>query len=121
MTSNFTDKLILLVSSAVVSSLAQAYLKYTSNKLPSNMSQLFEFATVDGMLLVLRVGLLSGTSLALTWYAYRKFGFIELVIAQSLGYVFYILVAAFIFEESVSLRNIASVILILIAIALSMK
>jgi drug/metabolite transporter (DMT)-like permease len=92
-------------------------LKATAPQIPTNLGALAEMGYLNFLVLLLRVGSISGLSLLLTWICYRNFSFLELVVAQSVIYIFAIAVSFFYFQESISWNKITAVFFILIGIA----
>ena len=110
-----SNKFLIIIVFCVVSLCAQMNLKSTSQFLPTKFS---EVITVSFFILLVRALVISGASLALSWYSYRKFGLLELMVAQALSYVFVIAASIFIYNEPFRLNHLFAVILILSGILL---
>jgi hypothetical protein len=72
-------------------------------------------------LLVVRVGIPALITLLLTLYCYTKFGFYELVMAQSVYYIFALLAKYFYFHEKITTTDVVALLLIISAITLTLK
>jgi drug/metabolite transporter (DMT)-like permease len=103
---------VLMAVLACVAVLAQFNMKVTSPLLPTSYQQAADLGFFRAVLLVMRVGFTSGMSLLLTWYTYKYFGFLELLVASSLTYVLGVFVARFFFAEPITWARIGGVILV---------
>ena len=108
-----TTLILLLCTAGIV---AQINLRLTSAYLPSSLGDLKRMGILKPAFLLARIGLFSGLSLALTWYSYRKLGFLEMFSGTSLIYVFAIIVSYYLFHEPLTLNRIGSILLIIIGI-----
>jgi len=111
-------KFLLIAVSVGVSLIAQSNLKATSPQLPNNFDQLMNGNIKVQLWILSRAIFFSGLSLVISWYAYKKFGFLELMVAQSVIYFAALLVSYFVFHEPVGLNKIGAVTLISMGVAL---
>ncbi|MGK5086536.1 hypothetical protein WDW86_03165 [Bdellovibrionota bacterium FG-2] len=111
-------KVLLILLASTVSILAQINLKATSPRLPLSFPALQQLGYASFAVLILRAGLFSGASLLVTWVAYKRFGFLELIVAQSVVFVFAVAASYLVFQEPVTMNKIASVAFILVGIGL---
>lgn len=109
-------KASLILFFCLISTLAQINLKVTAPRIPSSLHDLKLMGYASFAFLVLRVAFVSGLSLVATWVCYRKFEFIEFMVAQSGVYLFLLLAGRYIFGESLSLHRILAVLFILIGL-----
>ena len=112
-------KIILVMALACVSVLAQVNLKVTSSELPLSVGQAVALGFSRSLVLILRAGGLSGLSLLLSWYTYKYFGFLELLIASSITYVLATAVSYWGFHEPLGWNRLVSVVLITAGVSLS--
>jgi hypothetical protein len=103
---------LLIAVMTCVSVLAQVNMKVTSPQLPTSYAAAVELGLFKAVLLVGRVGVTSGASLLLTWYTYKFFGFLELLVASSLTYIVAMFVARFAFEEPITWLRAVGVLLV---------
>jgi len=109
---------VLVTVMALVSVLAQVNLKVTAPHLPTSWDAAVELGLVRAAVLVGRVGFTSGLSLLLTWYTYKYFGFLELMIASATTYVLAVFVARVFFEEPLTLARLGGVVLVTAGVTL---
>src|SRR5689334_14591849 len=111
-------KFFLMILMSLLSLAAQLNLKLTAPLLPTSFSQVFNGGLGSLAILVLRAGLFSGLSLGATWVCYRKFGFLELIVAQSSFYLFAFLSSYYFFDEPLLINRIVGVFVILCGVIL---
>jgi len=97
---------------ACASVLAQVNLKLTSSELPTSLKSAEMLGFARAAWLIGRAACLSGTTLLLTWYTYRHFGFLELFVASSLTYIFAVAASYYVFDEPLSWIRIVAVLLV---------
>jgi hypothetical protein len=97
---------------ACASIAAQINLKATSSELPVSWKSAEALGLVRAAWLIGRAGVLSGTTLLLTWYTYRHFGFLELWVASSLTYVLAVFASYYVFHEPVTWIRVLAVALV---------
>ncbi len=105
-------KIALLLLSLFCSICAQANLKLTSGSLPTSMKGLQELGFMPFSILVARALLFSGSSLVVSWYAYRRFGFLEFGICTALLYPMVGLVGQVFFNEPFKWNHILAALMI---------
>jgi drug/metabolite transporter (DMT)-like permease len=106
--------LILLTSSLSIAS--QLNLKSTSSLIPTTFDALTNLGYLKFILLLGRVGAISGLSLLVTWICYRNFDFLELFAAQAIVYVFAVAASYFLLNEPLTWNKLVSVSLIIMGI-----
>ena len=107
------DKLALILVSTSVSLIAQINLKNSSGELPTSIDAAMALGLARSAWLICRAAFFSGISLVLTWYCYKRFQFLELILVQSLSYVFFAAASYFYFHEPVTLQRTLAMGLIL--------
>lgn len=106
----------LLALSLIMSLLAQINLKVTSPRLPTSWNDLQLLGWYDAAILALRVGTISGLSLVLSWYAYKKFSFLEFLISTTLFYPMAGIIGYVFFREAYKWNHLVATLLIIIAL-----
>ncbi|HEX6765146.1 MAG TPA: hypothetical protein VF103_06700 [Polyangiaceae bacterium] len=105
-------RFLFVLAMACASIAAQINLKATSSELPVSFKSAEALGFARAAWLIGRAGVLSGTTLMLTWYAYRHFGFLELWVASSLTYVFAVGASYYVFHEPITWIRVVAVLLV---------
>ena len=83
-----STKVLFILATSIMSVLVQLNLRSTSGALPTSVDSLKSMEWAATFFLLMRVGLVSAFSMFINWYAYKKFGYLELLVAQSVMYFF---------------------------------
>ena len=111
-------KLLLILATILATQVAELNLKLTAPDLPGSFRAITKIGFKKSSYILGRVAFFSGLSLLTTWYCYKRFGFLELILVQSSSYVFALLVGRIWFREHISVNRVLGMIMVMTGIGL---
>lgn len=115
-------KIAIVLSTVFASLISQVNTKLIAQKLNGNFISLFtEFTFSQSFFLLFRLAVPALASLLLTVFGYTKFGFLQLLLSQTIFYVGAFLVDVFYFHQPFSSKMAISSLLILFGVYIAIK